>query len=66
MMHKGVEYTVVEKAGRPGIWRWQYRIGDTVKSGETEARLELLARRRVQMRIDRALKAGASSSKASV
>ena len=31
MNHKGVEYTVVS-GETPGIWRWQFRIGDEVKT----------------------------------
>jgi len=54
MIHKGVEFTVTQAA--PGVWRWQFRIGDRVKTGKTEAKLQLLAIRRVQLRIDRELK----------
>jgi hypothetical protein len=54
MIHKGVEYTVTPAA--PGIWKWQFQIGDTIKTGKTEAKLQLLAIRRVQLRIDRELK----------
>ena len=54
MTYKGVEYTVT--AVGPGIWKWQFRIGDKVVAGKTEARLNLLAIRRVQLRIDRELK----------
>jgi hypothetical protein len=54
MIHKGVEYSVTAVA--PGIWKWQFRIGDRIVSGKTEARLNLLAIRRVQLRIDRELK----------
>ena len=54
MIYKGVEYTVT--AAAPGIWKWQFRIGERVVSGKTEARLQLLAIRRVQLRIDRELK----------
>jgi hypothetical protein len=55
MTHKGVDYTVV-KADVDGFWRWQFQIGDQIKTGRTEAKLELLAIRRVQLRIDQALK----------
>ena len=55
MNHKGVEYTLT-KSETPGFWKWQFRIGDLVKSGKTEARLVLLAMRRVQLKIDRELK----------
>lgn len=54
MIHKGVEYSLT--AISPGIWKWQFRIGDRVFTGRTEARLNLLAVRRVQLRIDRELK----------
>ena len=57
MNHRGIEYTVT--AAAPGIWKWQFRIGDTVVSGKTEAKLQLLAIRRVQLRIDRELKKAA-------
>ena len=55
MNHKGVEYTLT-KSETPGVWKWQFRIGDLVRSGRTEARLLLLAMRRVQLKIDRELK----------
>lgn len=54
MIHKGVEYSVIAVA--PGVWHWQFRIGDRLFTGRTEARLNLLAIRRVQLRIDRELK----------
>jgi hypothetical protein len=54
MIHKGVEYSVTAVA--PGVWSWQFRIGDRVVTGRTEAKLNLLAIRRVQLRIDRELK----------
>jgi len=57
MIYKGVEFTVT-MAG-PGVWNWQFQIGDKVKTGKTEARLNLLAIRRVQLRIDRELKQAA-------
>ena len=54
MIHKGVEFSVTAVA--PGIWKWQFRIGDRVVAGKTETKLNLLAIRRVQLRIDRELK----------
>jgi hypothetical protein len=59
MNHKGVEYTLATTA-TPGVWKWQFWIGNDVKSGKTETRINLLAIRRVQLRIDRELKARAS------
>ncbi len=55
MNHKGVDYTVAMTA-TPGIWKWQFQIGDAVKTGKTETRINFLAIRRVQLRIDRELK----------
>ena len=54
MNYKGVEFNVT--AGAPGVWKWQFRIGERVVAGKTEARLYLLAVRRVQLRIARELK----------
>lgn len=55
MIHKGVEYSVLPGTN-PAIWHWRFRIGDAVKSGKTETRLDLMAMRRVQLRIDQELK----------
>lgn len=57
MMHRGVEYTVTMSA--PGVWKWQFRIGDTVKTGKTETNIRPLAIRRVRQRIDRELRKAA-------
>lgn len=56
MDHRGVEFTVA-KTAIPGVWQWQFRIGDATKTGKTETKIDLLAIRRVQLRIDRELKA---------
>ena len=56
MNHRGVEFTVA-KTALPGVWQWQFRIGDEIRTGKTETKIELLAIRRVQLRIDRELKA---------
>jgi hypothetical protein len=55
MNHKGVEYVIAATA-IPGIWKWQFRIGDQIKTGKTETRINVRAVRRVQLRIDRELK----------
>jgi hypothetical protein len=54
MIHKDVEYTVTLAA--PGVWKWRFHIGNTTKTGKTAAKLQLLAIRRVQLRIDRELR----------
>ena len=60
MIHKGVQYSVAA-AAEPGVWRWQFQVGDTVRTGKTQTRLGAMAIRRVQVKIDAALKALASS-----
>ena len=55
MIHKGIEFSVVATEV-PGIWRWRFAVNGAIKTGRTEARLELLAIRRVKLRIDRELK----------
>lgn len=58
MNHRGVEFSVAMSA-TPGVWKWQFQLGDQIKSGKTETRIALLAIRRVQLRIDRELKIAA-------
>jgi len=58
MIYRGVEYTVTAVAA--DTWKWQFRIGERLVTGKTEARLYLLAVKRVQMRIDRELKKAAA------
>jgi hypothetical protein len=55
MNHRGVEYSVTATSV-PGVWKWQFQIGNEVKTGKTETRIDLLAIRRVQLRINRELK----------
>jgi hypothetical protein len=45
----------------PDVWEWRYQIGDKVKTGRTQTRLAALAARRVQSKIDAALRAAKSS-----
>jgi hypothetical protein len=54
MNHRGVEFTLVQI--EPGLWRWQFQIGQTLATGKTAAKLKGLATRRVQQRIDRELR----------
>jgi len=56
VIYKGVEYTVVATA-EPDIWEWRFEIDDKVKTGRTQTRLVALAARRVQSKIDAALRA---------
>jgi len=60
VIYKGVEYTVVATA-EPDIWEWRFQLGETIKTGRTQTRLAALASRRVQSKIDAALRAAKSS-----
>jgi hypothetical protein len=55
MTYKGVEFQVSMSAVQD-IWKWKFEIGQLTKSGKTEAKLQLLAVRRVQSQIDRELR----------
>ena len=58
MTYKGIDYTIAPTA-EPRVWKWQFRVGDTVKTGKTETNINLLAIRRVELLIDRELKQAA-------
>jgi hypothetical protein len=53
--YNGVDYTIV-KTVTAGVLKWQFQIGDIVRTGKTETNLEFLARRRAQIHISRALR----------
>jgi hypothetical protein len=55
MNYKGVEYTLVPTV-IPGVWKWQFQIGDRLRTGKTETRINLLAIRRVQLQINREIR----------
>jgi hypothetical protein len=52
--YKGVDYTLI-KTGTVDVWKWQFQVGNIVRTGNTETKLELLARRRAQIHIGRKL-----------
>jgi len=60
VIYKNVEYTVMPTA-EPDVWEWRFQIGDKVKTGRTQTRLAALAARRVQSKIDAALRAAKSA-----
>lgn len=55
MIHRGVPYSVAPTI-EPDVWQWQFQIGNDVKAGKTTIRLAAMAARRVQSRIDAALR----------
>lgn len=54
MNRKGVEFSLTEV--EPGLWKWQFQIGNVVTTGKTHSNLRGLAAHRAQQRIDRELK----------
>jgi hypothetical protein len=58
VIYKDVEYTIMPTA-EPDIWEWRFQLGDKVKTGRTQTRL---ATRRVQSKIDAALRAAKSTA----
>lgn len=56
MIYRGVEFSVAETS-EPDIWQWRFQIGESITNGKTRTRLSHMAARRVQMRIDAALRA---------
>jgi hypothetical protein len=63
VIHKGIQY-IVSATVEPDVWQWRFQIGESVRIGKTRTRLAALAARRVQMKIDAALKASGASSAA--
>ena len=54
MNRKGVEFTVSRVD--EDRWNWRFRIGEIVRTDETQTRLMGMAAHRVQQKIDRELK----------
>ena len=55
-VYRGVPYSVAPTV-EPDVWQWQFQIGNDVKAGKTRTRLAAMAARRVQSKIDAALRA---------
>jgi len=56
VIYKGVEFSVMATA-EPDVWEWRFEIDGKIKTGRTETRLAALAIRRVETKIDAALRA---------
>lgn len=61
MIHKGIRYSIAPTVD-PDVWHWQFQIDGAIRTGKTKTRLAAMANRRVQLRIDAALKASGGSS----
>ncbi len=54
MIRRGVKFTLLQV--EPDLWKWEFQIDQTVKSGKTKSKLMGMAARRVQQRIDQELR----------
>jgi hypothetical protein len=54
VMHNNIEFLVQE--GDAGAWRWEYTIGELIKSGEFVVSSRKIAARKVRQKIDRDLR----------
>ena len=54
MVHNNIEFAVQEREA--GVWRWEYTIGDLIKSGELVVSSRVMASRKVRQQIDRDLR----------
>jgi hypothetical protein len=53
-VHRGIKF-IVARTKKAGVWRWHFWIGEEAKTGQTRAKLRLLAIRRVETIINREL-----------
>ena len=60
VIHKGIQYSVAATV-EPDVWQWHFQIGERVRTGKTRTRLEAMAARRVQMKIDAVLRTSGTS-----
>jgi hypothetical protein len=54
VVHNKIEFSVREREA--GIWRWEYTIGELIKSGELVVSTRVVASRKVRQQIDRDLR----------
>jgi hypothetical protein len=55
VIYRDVEYSIAA-TGEPDVWQWRFQIGSSITIGKARTRLLPMATRRVQMRIDAALR----------
>jgi hypothetical protein len=56
VIYKGVQFSVMATA-EPDVWEWRFELDGRIKTGRTQTRLAALAVRRVETKIDAALRA---------
>jgi len=53
MIRRGIKFTLHEI--KPGLWKWEFQIDNTVTTGKTKSDLMGMAARKAQHRIDQEL-----------
>jgi hypothetical protein len=54
VVHNNIEFSVLEREA--GVWRWEYTIGELIKSGEVVVSSRAMASRKVRQQINRDLR----------
>jgi hypothetical protein len=54
VVHNNIEFSVQE--WEAGVWRWEYTIGELIKSGEVVVSSRVMASRKVRQQINRDLR----------
>jgi hypothetical protein len=54
VVHNNIEFSVLEREA--GVWRWEYTIGELIKSGEVVVSSRVMASRKVRQQINRDLR----------
>jgi hypothetical protein len=54
VFHNSIEFSVQEREA--GVWRWEYTIGQLIKSGELVVSSRVTASRKIRQQIDRDLR----------
>jgi hypothetical protein len=54
VVHNNIEFSVQEREA--GVWRWEYTIGELIKSGELIVSSRVTASRKIRQQIDRDLR----------
>jgi hypothetical protein len=54
VVHNNIEFLVQQCEA--GVWRWEYTIGELIKSGEVVVSSRVIASRKVRQQIDRDLR----------
>jgi hypothetical protein len=54
VVHNNIEFSVQKREA--GVWRWEYTIGELIKSGELVVSTRVMASRKIRQQIDRDLR----------